>query len=131
MTSGKSNAKDGKYMNLSNNGRGGGVEGCKKITPQLKKFENEHKASQKNKDKLLGKRQRVEREISISFVASSNIRPSPTSSGVETLNNLWKSIEKQEVDDAWADAFYACTIPFNVSNNPYFINAIKKKCRVW
>lgn len=81
-------------------------------------MKREHKASQKNKDKLLGKRQRVEREISMSsFNASSNIRASPSSSGVGTLNNFWKPVEKQEVDDAWADAFYVCTIPFNVANN--------------
>ena len=46
--------------------------------------------------------------------------------GTKTLNQFWKPVERQEVDDAVAEFFYACAIPFNVSRSPYFKNAIKK-----
>jgi hypothetical protein len=35
-------------------------------------------------------------------------------------------VEKQQVDDAIVEFFYACAIPFNVARNPYFKNALKK-----
>ena len=47
-------------------------------------------------------------------------------SGTKTLNQLWKPVERQEVDDVVAEFFYACAIPFNVAKSPYFKNVIKK-----
>jgi hypothetical protein len=47
-------------------------------------------------------------------------------SGTKTLNQFWKPIEKQEVDDVVAEFFYACAIPFNVARSPYFKNVFEK-----
>ena len=46
--------------------------------------------------------------------------------GTKTLTQFWKPVERQEVDDACAEFFYACAIPFNVARSPYFKNLIKK-----
>ncbi|GLJ51006.1 hypothetical protein SUGI_1086180 [Cryptomeria japonica] len=43
-----------------------------------------------------------------------------------TLNNFWKPVEKQQVDDAVADLFYTSAIPFNVERIPHFRNAVHK-----
>jgi hypothetical protein len=62
---------------------------------------------------------------SSSNISGSSSSPAKTS-GTKTLNQFWKRIEKQEVDDVVAEFFYACAIPFNVARSPYFKNVFKK-----
>lgn len=55
---------------------------------------------------------------SISTIGGSSSTPVKTS-GTKTLNQLWKPVERQEVDDVVAEFFYACAIPFKVARSPY------------
>eukprot|EP00253_Pinus_taeda_P016211 PITA_16211 len=118
------------------NGSGGGVEAYSKITDEQKAtVEKDHSNSQMQKKKRVNKRQRIEREIAMSssntinlvskIGGSSSIATQAKTSGTKTLNQFWKLVEKQEVDDAVAEYFYAYAIPFNVAS-PYFKNVIKK-----
>eukprot|EP00253_Pinus_taeda_P010127 PITA_10127 len=119
------------------NGSGGGVEACSKIIDEQKAtVEKDHSNSQMQKQKRVNKRQRIEREIAMSssntinsvskIGGSSSTTTQAKTSGTKTLNQFWKPVEKQEVDDAVAEYFYACAIPFNVARSPYFKNVIKK-----
>jgi hypothetical protein len=117
------------------NGSGGGVEACTKISNEQKDaVQKDYNKSKVEKGKLDVKRQRIEREIAMSssntIHSSSNMGGSSYASakagGTKTLNQFWKPIEKQEVDDVVAEFFYACAIPFNVARSPYFKNAFKK-----
>ncbi|GLJ21846.1 hypothetical protein SUGI_0408530 [Cryptomeria japonica] len=110
-------------------GPGGGVQACIGATPELKAIlEKELAASTVGKMKKAQKKQRIEGDISrFTFVMSSSSVQSeavsvPKQSG--TLNNFWKPVEKQQVDDAVADLFYTSAIPFNVARNPHFRNAV-------
>ncbi|XP_057852417.2 uncharacterized protein LOC131062719 isoform X2 [Cryptomeria japonica] len=76
------------------------------------------------------KKQRIEGDISrfTSGMSSSSVQSKPVSVSNQsgTLNNFWKPVEKQQVDDAVADLFYTSAIPFNVARNPHFRNAVQK-----
>jgi hypothetical protein len=117
-------------------GNGGGVEGCPAISDEQKDaVQRDYDKSKEVKGRKEMKRQRIQREIAMS---SSPVNSSFTSKfdgssstqtktcGASTLNAFWKPVEKQQVDDAIAEFFYACAIPFNVARNPYFKNAFKK-----
>lgn len=97
-------------------------------------MQKDHSNSKMQKEKRVNKRQQIEREIamyssntinSISNIGGSSSTQAKTG-GTKTLNQFWKPVEKQEVDDAVAKFFYACAIPFNVARSPYFKNVIKK-----
>ncbi|GLJ54711.1 hypothetical protein SUGI_1175250 [Cryptomeria japonica] len=112
-------------------GPGGGVQACTGATPELKAIlEKELAASTVGKMKKAQKKQRIEGDISrfTSAMSSSSVQSEaasvPKQSG--TLNNFWKPVEKQQVDDAVADLFYTSAIPFNVARNPHFRNAVQK-----
>ncbi|GLJ36259.1 hypothetical protein SUGI_0727940 [Cryptomeria japonica] len=112
-------------------GLGGGVQACTGATPELKAIlEKELAASTVGKMKKAQKKQRIEGDISrfTSAMSSSFVQSEaasvPKQSG--TLNNFWKPVEKQQVDDAVADLFYTSAIPFNVARNPHFRNAVQK-----
>ncbi|GLJ12925.1 hypothetical protein SUGI_0200650 [Cryptomeria japonica] len=112
-------------------GPGGGVQACIGATPELKAIlEKELVASTIGKMKKPQKKQRIEGDISrfTSAMSSSSVQSEaasvPKQSG--TLNNFWKPVEKQHVDDAVADLFYTSAIPFNVARNPHFRNAVQK-----
>eukprot|EP00253_Pinus_taeda_P024452 PITA_24452 len=117
------------------NGSAGGVEGCTKISNEQKAtVEKDYFTSKMENEKRVNKRQRIEREIamsssntinSISTIGGSSSTKVKTG-GTKTLNQFWKPVEKQEVDDVVAQFFYACAIPFNVGRSPYFKNVIKK-----
>eukprot|EP00253_Pinus_taeda_P019249 PITA_19249 len=117
------------------NGSGGGVKACTKITDEQKAtVQKDHSNSQMQKQKRVNKRQRIERELamsssntinSISNIGGSSSTQAKTG-GTRTLNQFWKPVEKQEVDDVVAKYFYACAIPFNVARSPSFKNVIKK-----
>ncbi|GLJ52352.1 hypothetical protein SUGI_1113680 [Cryptomeria japonica] len=61
-------------------------------------------------------------------MSSSSVQSKPVSVSKQSgaLNNFWKRVEKQQVDDAVADLFYTSAIPFNVARNPHFRNAVQK-----
>eukprot|EP00253_Pinus_taeda_P014305 PITA_14305 len=120
------------------NGKGGGVEGCKNVSAELKEtlqkdYDNIQKAKKVNENK----RQRVQTEITMNYNSFSALSSSTVgvgissqskigkSSGTTTLNSLSKPMQKQEVDDVVADMFFESAIPFNVARSPYFINVCK------
>ena len=120
------------------NGKGGGVEGCKNVSAELKEtlqkdYDNIQKAKKVNENK----RQRVQTKIAMNYnslselssstvgVGSSSQSKISKSSGTATLNTFWKPMQKQEVDDAVGDMFFESAIPFNVARSPYFINTCK------
>ena len=113
------------------NGKGGGVEGCKNVSVELKEtLQKDYDGIKKSKKVNENKRQRVQKEIaanynrfSSSIAATGSLAQSIKSSGAATLNSLWKPVQKQEVDDAVADMFFEFALPFNVARSPYFINA--------
>ncbi|GLJ16666.1 hypothetical protein SUGI_0286060 [Cryptomeria japonica] len=110
-------------------GPGGGVQPCIGATPKLKAIlEKELAASTVGKMKKAQKKQRIEGDISrFTYVMSSTFvqsKPVSVSKQSITLNNFWKPIEKQQLDDAVADLFWTSAIPFNVARNPHFRNAI-------
>jgi len=61
--------------------------------------------------------------------SSSNISGSSSAlkkiGGTKTLNQFWKPVEKQEIDNVVVEFFYACAIPFNMARSPYFKNILK------
>jgi hypothetical protein len=88
------------------NGSGGGVEACTKISNEWKDaVQKDYTKSKVEKGKMDMKRQRIEREIAMSFSntihSSSSFSPAKAG-GTKTLNQFWKPIEKQEVDDVVA-----------------------------
>ncbi|GLJ16304.1 hypothetical protein SUGI_0274980 [Cryptomeria japonica] len=112
-------------------GSGGGVQVCIGATPELKAIlEKELAASRIGKMKKAQKKQRIEGDISrfTSVMSSSSVQSKPVSVSKQsgTLNNFWKPVEKQQVDDVVADLFYTSAIPFNVARNPHFRNTVKK-----
>ncbi|KAH9292228.1 hypothetical protein KI387_042583, partial [Taxus chinensis] len=114
-------------------GRGGGVAACGSVTPEIRAaLEKEQSSSIVGKMQSAQKKQRVQENMSkftTSVVSSSTSMPNTSiggSMGSATLKNLWKPLEKQHVDDAFADLFYSSAIPFNVARNPHFRNAIQK-----
>ncbi|GLJ22420.1 hypothetical protein SUGI_0422030 [Cryptomeria japonica] len=112
-------------------GPGGGAQACIGVTPELKAIlEKELAASTVGKMKKAQKKQRIEGDISTftSVMSSSSVQSKPMSVSKQsgTLNNFWKPVEKQQVDDAVADFFYTSAIPFNVARNPHFCNAVQK-----
>jgi hypothetical protein len=115
------------------NGKGGGVEGCKNVSAELKEtLQKDYDGIQKAKKVNENKRQRIQKEISRNYkpcfsgmdATTSSSHPTK-SSGTATLNSLWNPVQKQEVDDVVADMFFESAIPFNVAISPYFINACK------
>jgi len=118
------------------NGNGGGVEGCQGISDAQKDdVRKDYEKTKAERGKREIKRQRIMREINMSSsssipgfssnVCGSSSTPSKTG-GTTTLNAFWKPVERQEVNIAFAEMFYACAIPFNVARNPYFKAAISK-----
>ena len=111
-------------------GRGGGVHGCLKITPEIRDIlSHGMETSQSESANKLAKKQRVEKDIagsysSIASASACNSVKQTTSSA--TLKSLWNPIEKRHVDDAVGDFFYANGIPFNVARSPYFRNMIQQ-----
>ena len=121
------------------NGRGGGVEGCKVVSAELKEIlQKDYDKIKRAKQVQENKKQRVQSEIEMNYRLNPFSSFSPTmstagsshqrvkTSGTPTVNTLWKPVQKQEVDDALADMFFESAIPFNVLRSPYFINACKK-----
>eukprot|EP01018_Ginkgo_biloba_P018903 Gb_41673 [translate_table: standard] len=83
--------------------------------------------SQSESNHNLAKKQRIEKDIAASYssiAAASNSIMQTTSSA--TLKSLWKPMEKQNVDDAVGDFFFANGIPFNVARSPYFRNMFQQ-----
>ncbi|GLJ33625.1 hypothetical protein SUGI_0675950 [Cryptomeria japonica] len=76
------------------------------------------------------KKQRIEEDMSrfTSIMSSSSMQSKRVRVSKEsgTLNNIWKLVEKQQVDDAVADLFYTSVIPFNVARSPHFCNVVHK-----
>eukprot|EP01018_Ginkgo_biloba_P032322 Gb_32267 [translate_table: standard] len=107
---------------------GGGVQGCPNITPEIRDaLISGIETSQSKSVKDIAKKQRVERDIvgSYSSIASTSNSAMHTASS-STLKSLWKPIEKQHVDDAMGDFFFANGIPFNVARSPYFCNMMQQ-----
>eukprot|EP01018_Ginkgo_biloba_P026858 Gb_19905 [translate_table: standard] len=108
--------------------RGGGVQGYPKITPKIRyALTSGIEASQSESVKNIAKKQQLEREIvgSYSSIASASNYAMHTASSA-TLKSLWKPIEKQHVDDAVGDLFFANGIPFNVTSSLYFRDIIQQ-----
>ncbi|GLJ44493.1 hypothetical protein SUGI_0933960 [Cryptomeria japonica] len=112
-------------------GPGGVVQAFIGATPELKAIlEKELASSTVGKIKKAQKKQRIEGDISrfTSAMSSSSVQSEvasvPKQSG--TLNNFWKPVEKQQVDDVVADLFYTSAISFNVARNSHFRNAVQK-----
>ncbi|GLJ32576.1 hypothetical protein SUGI_0655250 [Cryptomeria japonica] len=112
-------------------GPSGGVQACIGAIPEFKAIlEKELAASTVGKMKKAQKKQRIEGDISrFTYVmSSSSVQSKPVSVSKQsgTLNNFWKPVEKQQVDDIVADFFYTSAISFNVARNPHFRNAVQK-----
>jgi hypothetical protein len=118
------------------NGKGGGVEGCKNVSAELKEtLQKDYDRLKKSKNMQDNKRQRIQSEIALNYssfpafsssmAATGSSSQSMKPSGTATLNTLWKPVQKQEVDDVVADMFFESALPFNVARSPYFINACK------
>lgn len=85
--------------------------------------------SEADRKKIL-KKQRIQEDVSrfTSVSSSSGLKSSSTGAIKQsgTLSSFWKPLERQEVDDAWADYFFTSAVPFNAARNPHFRNAVVK-----
>jgi hypothetical protein len=101
------------------NGKGGGVEGCKNVSAELKEtLQKDYNGIKKAKKVNENKRQCIQEEIARNYnpfssgmhATGSSFQPIK-SSGTTPLNSLWKPVQKQEVDDAVADMFFEFANP--------------------
>lgn len=113
----------------ASNGNGGGIEGCPKISDEQKDAVWQEHGNSKRRSRNELKRQRIQREITMS---SSLGIPSFTSNfsgssstpekigGASTLNAFYKPVEKQQVDDAIADFFLCMCNSISCGKKPIF-----------
>ena len=93
------------HLLSSSNGKGGGVEGCKKVSAELRQtLENDYEKIKRTKEMNENKKRRIQSEIEMSYNPISSLTPSrdatasssqvqhTRSSGTTTLNSFWKPV---------------------------------------